>query len=207
VYDKIEEKINDCLNIQDKSNYYFTRYKCYKDIENFLSSEDSANKKCLSVSSSNELCKIIGIDKTEIVSKDYPDLDLGNIFYKEDEFDFVVSDFVIEHCEADPLTIFKEQSRILKKGGYLVCTTAFVYPYHACTKDLWRFNNDTYEFLCNKTGLEIQKSSSWGSLECLIAINKGVSWHLVPNTSCYLQDLANADSEYKIVTWLIAKKI
>lgn len=184
---------------------YLTRYACYTDIQDALIQYDSESKNCLSISDSIELAKVAGLSKTNIINQNYPDCDLNKLAHQNETLDFIVSDFVIEHANTDPLNCFSEQARVLKKGGHLVCTTAFVYMYHECPVDLWRFSKDTYHYLCKRTGLEVVKTGSWGDINCLLAIHNGRSNEIVPmdvNHELYKMAIAS----YPIVTWLIAKK-
>lgn len=208
MFNFLEQKIKLAIDEKHSDEYPLTRFACYSDLKYCLKNEDSSEKTCLSISNSERLAKVVGLHKTIIINKNYPEIDINELLYGNETFNFVVSDFVIEHINSDPLHIFKEQSRILTKGGYIVCTTAFVYPFHICPVDLWRFSKQTFEYLCKKTGLEIVKCGSWGSIECLIAIHLGYSDEIVPvNKENYLYKLATEkDERYQIVTWLVARK-
>jgi SAM-dependent methyltransferase len=189
-------------------SYPFTRHQCYSSLENRLFVQDSPDKIALSISGSLPLCHVVGLKQTTIVERNYPELNIASLSEGDNTFDFVVSDFVVEHVEADPLTMFNEQSRILKPGGFVVCTTAFVYMYHGSPNDFWRFSEDTFRFLCEKTSLEVVNIGSWGSLNALAAIHEGHSDYMVGTGQVEpLERLANfSDPRYPIVTWLIAKK-
>lgn len=187
-------------------SYPFTRHRCYSYMKDSLSGD--ASNKTLCISGSRTLAEIVGLGATTLIHTDYPEVSLEKLPYEDFTIDNIVSDFVIEHVEADPLSFFTEQHRVLKVGGHMVCTTAFVYMYHGAPKDLWRFSEDTYKYLCDKVGFEVVKTGSWGSLNALAAIHEGHSDHIVGEDDANpLNFLAKgSDPRYPIVTWLIAKK-
>lgn len=71
----------------------------------------------------------------------------------------------LEHMQS-PLCAFKSAFRILRPGGYLLCTTVACYGEHKHPKDFWRFLPDGLEFLMHQSGF----------------INKGVKMNQ-PNTT------------------------
>jgi ubiquinone/menaquinone biosynthesis C-methylase UbiE len=77
------------------------------------------------------------------------------------EFDFVISDQVIEHLE-DPKKAVKESYRVLKKGGVAIHTTCFINYIHFCPKDFRRFSPDALRYLC-KDFSEILQCEGWGN--------------------------------------------
>jgi len=189
-------------------SYLLTRHKCYTDLENMLSEHDGEGKKCLSISGSTNLCSILGLSKCTINDIEYPHINMAATPFEDNSLDFIVADFVIEHVKNDPASLFKEQFRILKPGGHLVVTSNFVYIYHPCPKDYWRFSTDTYDVLCEYSGLETVKRGYWGSIGAMNAIHDGHSdWVVDGSPNNYLNNLAeHQDDRYQIVTWLCAKK-
>mgnify|MGYP003965201019 FL=1 len=63
--------------------------------------------------------------------------DIHDLKFKEEIFDIVVCNAVLEHVE-DPIKAIKELSRVLKKGGLIWVELPFCQPYHPIPHDFWR---------------------------------------------------------------------
>jgi hypothetical protein len=189
-------------------NYYpFSRYALYKSVQNALALVNNTfSDGCLCVSGSRVLCEVAGIENHKIIEMAYPQLDLGNINLPDESFSCIVSDFVIEHVEADPITMFSEQKRVITKGGFILCSSAFYYPYHAATKDLWRFSSDTYEYICKRLNLSILINDWWGSRMAMNMLIDGDSNINPEENKADLQLALHKEFHYPITTWLLAQR-
>lgn len=78
--------------------------------------------------------------------------------FKDEEFDFVVSGQMLEHCE-NPFKIVAEMSRVLKKGGILAITVPWYLHYHAYPIDCWRFSPDGMKCLVKELPLQILENN------------------------------------------------
>lgn len=72
--------------------------------------------------------------------------DVHDIKIENDVFDTTVAIQVLEHCR-DPAKAIKEMHRVLKKGGIMIISVPFLYPYHASPKDYYRFTEDSLKEL------------------------------------------------------------
>jgi len=100
--------------------------------------------------------------KPDIVS------DVLKMPFNSEEFDTVICTEVIEHIE-NPFLLFKETSRILKRGGYLILSSGWVAPHHKEPKDYWRFSKDAYAILCKEAKFELVEIHKKGGLfSCLL---------------------------------------
>ena len=149
------------------------------------------------------------ISKTaEILDVQYPKVDMQNLPYEDNSFDFVISDQVIEHLE-DPKKAVKESYRVIKKGGVAIPTTCFINYIHLCPKDFWRFSPETLRYLC-KDFSEILQCEGWGNRIAILLCFLSERFRLmnIPGTKWSIRHLiATYDEErYPIVTWVVAKK-
>lgn len=144
----------------------------------------------------------------EVVDVHYPDVDIQNIPYEDNSFDFVISDQVIEHIE-DPKKAITESFRVLKKGGIAIHTTCFINYIHFGPKDLWRFSPDALRYLCNDFS-EILHCHGWGNRIAILLcfLSDRLRSMKIPETKYSIRALiANYNEEkYPIVTWVVAKK-
>jgi len=116
--------------------------------------------KVLGVSGIDNFKFLISND-SDVLNVQYPEVDMQNLPYKGNSFDFVISDQVIEHLE-DPKKAIKESYRVLKKGGTAIHTTCFINFLHVCPKDFWRFSPEALRYLCQNFS-NILQCESWGN--------------------------------------------
>lgn len=159
---------------------------------------------------------IIGIENfLPLISKDaevtdvhYPEVDIHNLPYEDNSYDFVISDQVIEHIE-NPRKAMIESYRVLKKGGIAIHTTCFMNYLHYYPKDYWRFSPDALRYLCRDFS-EILYCEGWGNRLAIFLCFLGDKFRLmeIPETKHSIRSLiANYNEErYPIVTWVVAKK-
>ena len=68
--------------------------------------------------------------------------DIHNLDWESDYFETIVAIEVLEHCY-DPKLAISEIHRLLKSGGTCILSTRFMFPYHPCDKDYFRFTQDS----------------------------------------------------------------
>jgi len=177
----------------------------YKKLRDFF--KKPMDGKILGISGIENFRPLIS-KNAEVLDVQYPEVDMQNLLYKDNIFDFVISDQVIEHIE-DPKRAVEESCRILKKGGIAIHTTCFINYIHLCPKDFWRFSPDALRYLC-KGFSEILCCEGWGNriaiLLCFIS-NRFRFMNIPENKWSIRHQIAILNEErYPIVTWVVAKK-
>jgi len=165
-------------------------------------------EKILGISGINNFYPFINMQNVKLLDVDYPEVDMQNLPYENNSFDFVISDQVIEHLE-DPKKAIKESFRVLNKGGIAIHTTCFINYIHLFPGDFWRFSPAALRHLC-KDFSEILCCESWGNriaiLFCFIS-DKLRSLRIPEMKWSVRRYLATYNEErYPIVTWVVAKK-
>ena len=146
----------------------------------------------------------------EVLDVQYPEVDMQNLSYEDNSFDFVISDQVIEHLE-DPKKAIEESYRVLKEGGIAIHTTCFINYIHLGPKDFWRFSPEALRYLC-KDYSEILQCEGWGNriaiFLCFISGRGRFRFMRIPKTKWSVRHLIATYNEekYPIVTWIIARK-
>ena len=103
--------------------------------------------KILGISGIKNFYPLIDMKNAEIIETQYPDVDMQNLPFHDNTFDFVLSDHRTDHPDKPRKAIF-ESYRVLKKGGVAIHTTCFMLPIHPSPKDFWRFSPDCLRRLC-----------------------------------------------------------
>lgn len=182
----------------------------YKRIKNCLVENDyfPMEEKILGISGINNFYPFINMQNVKLLDVDYSEVDMQNLPYENNSFDFVISDQVIEHLE-DPKKAIKESYRVLNKGGIAIHTTCFINYIHLFPGDFWRFSPAALRHLC-KDFSKILCCESWGNriaiLLCFIS-DKLRSLRIPEIKWSVRRFLATYNEErYPIVTWVVAKK-
>jgi SAM-dependent methyltransferase len=166
--------------------------------------------KILGISGIQGFYPLINSKSSMIIEVAYPKVDVHNLPFTDESFDFVISDQVIEHV-IDPRKAVYESFRVLKKEGIAIHTTCFMNYIHYGPKDLWRFSPDALRLIGKECGFsKIIQCSGWGNrtavILCLIS-NRFRSMNVPTNKWSLRNYIATKnDPKYPIVTWLIAKK-
>ncbi len=161
----------------------------------------------LGISGIRNFYPFIDIKNAELTELDYPKIDMQNLPYKNNSFDFVISDQVIEHLK-NPQKAILESYRVLKSGGIAVHTTCFMIHIHPCPEDFWRFSPDALKYLCTDFS-EIIQCEGWGNriaiILCLVSSRFNTD---VPEGKLSIRRKMATINEkkYPIVTWIIARK-
>jgi ubiquinone/menaquinone biosynthesis C-methylase UbiE len=135
---------------------------------------------------------------------------MQNLPFKDDTFDFVISDQVIEHIH-DPKKAICESHRVLRKGGAAIHTTCFMNYFHPSPIDFWRFSPDALRYICKACGFsKIIQCEGWGSriVNLLCFISDIFRSMKIPETRWSVRHLIATLNEerYPIVTWVVARK-
>lgn len=189
---------------------HLTRYCMYKRIEECLreNSHFPIRGKILCISGIKNLYPLIDMNNAELIETEYPKVDMQDLPYNDNYFDFVISDQVIEHLE-DPGKAIGESYRVLKSGGLALHTTCFINYFHASPKDFWRFSPDALRYLCRNFS-EIFQSEGWGNRIALVLcfLHDRFRFMNIPESKWSIRHLIATYNEksYPIVTWVLGRK-
>jgi len=187
----------------------FTRYFMYEKLGTLIKEpNEGAGKKVLSISHSNILIESVGLGKANVIEANYPEhsaIDLRA--FGSGEFDYVVSDMVLEHVEGDPQAVFSETLRLLKPGGIAVHATCFINPIHYGPADFWRFTPDCLKWLAKQFS-EVIEVGGFGNRAIFIIDFLGLRYVPVPHAKWHpLHIIATKNEEaWPVSTWVIARK-
>jgi SAM-dependent methyltransferase len=186
---------------------HITRYAMYDRLQSIAHKLPNKGGRVLSISHSDNLASLVGLQPSEIVSANYPEHNFICLNFPDESFDYVVSDQVLEHVEGDPYDAIRECHRLLRPGGIALHTTCFINPVHGVPKDFWRFTPDALALL-HQDWSEIIEVGGWGNFNVWSAIQDGLRFVGVPHAKWHpLHKLAvKNDPAWPIVTWVIARK-
>jgi len=185
------------------------RFAMYRHLESVFATLPNFQKGSggLSISGSGHLARLLSSHAT-ITNADYPDYNMLELPFENDQFDFVVSDQVLEHVGGDPFQAIGETYRVLKPGGIAVHTTVLLFQIHGYPNDYWRFTPEGLKLLCRNFS-KIIDSGGWGN-RYLWAMNwLGVLYdENVPLAQWHpFHKIAVLNEErYPAVTWIVAQK-
>jgi len=153
---------------------------------------------------SNQIVKSFLPQAQYEIAPNFPEVDIQNLKdYKDQTYDLVVLDMVLEHCE-DPFKSMKEIHRVLKPGGTLAATVPFLLYIHPTPDDYWRFTESGIKKLCeNFSKVEV---SYWGNRVAMGLINKygmGISF---AQARWLLSFSLRNENKFPIAYWFLAKK-
>lgn len=183
-----------------------TRYVMYQRLaEQDL--QPAPGARTLSISHSVNVCEMVGLGQTEIVEANYPEHDMLGLDFKDETFDYVVSDQVLEHVAGNPFQAVGETLRVLKPGGVVVHTTCMMLPIHSDPSDFWRYTVDGLKLLVHEQA-DVIAADSWGNRSFLAIEHLGLRYHPVPDNPRHpLHRIAvRNDPSAPVVTWIIARK-
>lgn len=186
---------------------HLTRYSMYRELAAVVPSQlPPGPLQVLSVSGSGNLAALFA-EEPEVVDAVYPEHDLRDLSaFKDDTFDAVVTDQVLEHIEGNPQRAIDESVRVLKPGGLVVHTTCFMNPVHRHPVDFWRFTPECLEWLLRDC--EVVTTGGWGNRWAAALMDYGPRFVPVPHSRWHpLHWLATRhDPAWPIVTWVVARK-
>jgi SAM-dependent methyltransferase len=189
-----------------KRGPHITRYFLYKHLEKILETGTRSGK-ILSISHSDRLCRFFNLKQSEVVEANYPDYNILSLPFAEGEFDYVLSDQVLEHIEGNPQAAIDETFRVLKPGGIAVHTTCFINPIHNYPGDFWRYTPDALKLLCRNFNHVIDVGG-WGNRYVWVIDWLDLRYEGIPERPQHpLHKLAMLNEpEWPIVTWIVAQK-
>lgn len=184
---------------------HFTRYYMYRKIKEYF--KQPIEGKILGISGIKNFYPLIS-KNAEVLEVQYPVINMQNLPYESNSFNYVISDQVLEHLE-DPQKAIQESYRVLKKGGIAIHTTCFINYFHPSPKDFWRFSPEALNYLCGNFS-EIIQCEGWGNRIAIVLcfISDKFRYMNIPANKWRIRYLiANWNEKiYPIHTWVIAKK-
>jgi SAM-dependent methyltransferase len=117
-------------------------------------------------------------------SLNYPDFDLCAPLVREDRFDVVICEQVLEHV-VDPNAAAANLRGLCAPGGLVIVSTPFLVKVHELPQygmlDYWRFTPRGLRLLLENAGLEVERVEAWGNRQCVVGNVSGWSdyrpWH------------------------------
>jgi SAM-dependent methyltransferase len=188
--------------------WHITRVKMYSVLADRLASLDGPDKRCLCISHSRRLARIVGLQQAELHEAAYPAVDLRKLVFPDETFDFLVADQVLEHVEGDPFQALAETVRVLRPGGQAVHTTCFVNAVHGGGLDYWRFTPKALRLLAETAGADVLLCDGWGNRAALDLIHRGFRMRPIPEepgNPIYQLAMRN-EEDFPIVTWVVLQK-
>ncbi len=200
--------IAESFKTSQPGKWNITRHFMYSRLLGMLQNYDNQGKKCLSISHSAFLARLLGLKSAHVTEADYPEHNMLNLRYPSDAFDFCVSDQVLEHIEGNPYTAFEESVRVTKKGGFIAHTTCFMNEIHDTPRDFWRFTPDALCLMAEHCGTTVLENGGWGNKDVWTFMELGFRTTRVPLDPSHpiCQMAMKNDDTIPIVTWVIAQK-
>lgn len=184
---------------------HLTRYYMYKRI---CEAVYPIKGKILGISGIDYFQPMIAKDCSKIVETSYPEVDMQNLPFEDNQFDFVISDQVIEHLP-DPQRAIDESWRVLKRGGIAIHCTVFMYPVHEGPYDYWRFSPDGLRYLCRNFS-KILQCEAWGNRIAHLVVLFSYRYRFlpIPESKVSLRRFIATWNEknYPLVAWIICRK-
>jgi SAM-dependent methyltransferase len=183
---------------------HLTRYTMYRRIGAAIA--QPMRGKILGVSGIENFRPMID-QGASVVDIQYPEADIHNLEFEDEQFDWVITDQVLEHV-SDPKRAISETFRVLRKGGVAIHTTCFLNPIHRYPNDYYRFSCDGLRSLCEPCS-ETLECGSWGSRMAVAAILfadrlRGIE---IPDRPGLRRWLATYNEEnYPIHVWIVARR-
>ena len=189
-------------------NWHITRFAMYSALRGQLARADGPDRRCLAISGSSGLGRLLGLRQAAMEGVAYPEVSLTELPFPAGSFDAVVSDQVLEHVEGDPFGAVAESLRVLRPGGHAVHTTCFINPVHGAPSDFWRFTPQALALLGTAAGAEVLLAGGWGNRLALKLIDLGYRMRKVPeNPTNPVYRLATYNEPgFPITTWVILRK-
>ena len=142
---------------------------------------------------------------TTVTAPPYPEVDMHKMPYKDNYFDYVIADNVIEHVRK-PWICAEEARRVLVPGGIGIFISGLMCPVHGAPDDYFRFTPFGLRVLCENFS-EIIESRGLGNRRFIEDIwIKDLQKENISNNPSYIHRSFKNDDRFLIMTWIIAKK-
>jgi SAM-dependent methyltransferase len=188
---------------------HVTRYSMYKTLGSTINDPvRGSGKTILSISHSDILIRCLGLEEAKVVEANYPEYSATDLSaFGSNEFDYVLSDQVLEHVEGNPQDVFDETLRLLKPGGIAVHTTCFINPIHGWPSDFWRFTPNCLSMLA-KGFSETIEVGGFGNRATWVLDYIGLRFVPIPHAKWHpLHIMATKnDPMWPVSTWIVARK-
>jgi SAM-dependent methyltransferase len=188
----------------------YSRYGMYTKIEKALGPMELKRGRCLVIGDTlkgkgaNPTLPNMIPQITEIDAPDYPEVDMQDLPYEDNTYQYVLTDQVLEHVRK-PWVGVSEIHRVLKPGGIAIITSALMFPQHGVPYDYFRFTPDGLRVLCEDFS-KIHDCNGNGSLDFVHEIFMGDhSPQVKPGSVSAKYAMAN-DNKFLVSVWIIAEK-
>ena len=190
------------------ARWHITRVAMYRALENRLRHLDSSSRRCLCISQSRPLARVLGLGKCAMTVTSFPDVDILALPYADGEFDFVIADQVLEHVAGDPFRAMAECARVAKPGGTIVHTTCFINFLHQLPTDFWRFSPAALDLLARHAGGEDIATGGWGSRDAWTYMELGYRMRKVPEApgNPIFELAMRNEKRWPVTTWVTFRK-
>lgn len=194
----------------NKFRYKFSRYGMYTRIEEHIKKMKLEAGKCLIIGDTLEgrganpsLFDMLP-KGTTVVAPDFPEVDIHELPYENNSFDYVLADQVLEHVRK-PWVGVEEIRKVLKPGGLVVLTSVFMYYKHAVPEDYWRFSPEGLEVLCEQF-FKIHTSGGIGNEAFVSRVCLGGPGGRVNPGSELEKEALVCNNKHLVLVWVIAEK-
>jgi len=191
--------------------YKPSRYQMYNKIQDFFNKYDHKPGKCLligdTLKGTGTNTAIIDMlpEGCSVTVPDYPKVDIHNMPYDNNMFDYVIADQVLEHVKK-PWVAVKEVKRVLKPSGWAILTTCLMNFVHGVPEDYFRFTPDGLKVLCEDFSY-IEQAEGYGNINFITKLIKHkYKVPVKPNTTLAKEVTSNNDKKHLYLVWIIAKK-
>jgi SAM-dependent methyltransferase len=192
-----------------ESGHHITRYVMYQRIRQFMTSGEHTGRVLEISGDRGAIHGMFDPARIEYVSTDPAAVDVCELPFDAESFDYIICDQVIEHVE-DPFRGVREMRRVLRPGGWLILATAFMDPVHERadnTTDYWRFTPRGMAALLRDFSL-LYQCEGWGNREALAVVLFGGSRKYTPVEfePGLLAMTARNELDVPLSVWGIARK-
>lgn len=190
--------------------FNFSRYAMYNSIENWME-KDIRVGNILAIGetldgkgTSSAILEMFDASNSKILCPDYPDVDMQNMPYNDNTFDYVVADQVLEHVRK-PWIGVEEIRRVLKPGGIAIITTCLMQRIHGVPDDYFRFTPEGLKVLCENFSTII-KADGMGDFKHIQMCATGYrKKKIIPGTELE-KDANRNDGKHFTHVWIIVEK-
>lgn len=196
--------------------YKPTRYYMYNRIQDFFNKYKLSSGSCLLVGDSLrgkgngrvEIKNTAIIDMLpkgcNIIAPPYPDVDIMDMPYENETFDYVIADQVLEHVRK-PWVASVEVERILKPGGWIIITSCLMNQLHGVPEDYYRFTPDGLKVLFENFS-HVEQAEGFGNLNFIVNYFTGKYKKPVIKGSPLEKEVTTNDNKNLYLVWIIARK-